>query len=130
MPSDPLTFQFLADMGVARGVVEHLRQHGHDVIHLREEGLQRMPDKEIFAKAIHEGRVVITFDLDFGEIAAATGGAQISVIIFRLPHAQTPYVIERLNAVLAAAGHLLSTGIIATVEASRIRIRQLPIGGK
>ena len=62
--------RFLADMGVSSGVVEWLRNHGHDAKHLREEGLHRMPNGEIFAKAIHENRIIITFDLDFGEIIA------------------------------------------------------------
>ena len=66
--------RFLADMGVSSGVVEWLRNHGHDAKHLREEGLHRMPNGEIFAKAIHENRIIITFDLDFGEIVALAKG--------------------------------------------------------
>jgi predicted nuclease of predicted toxin-antitoxin system len=65
--------RFLADMGVSMRVVEWLRSTGHDVVHLREQGLHRLPDGEIFAKAQREQRVVLTFDLDFGEIVAATG---------------------------------------------------------
>lgn len=43
--------RFLADMGVAMRIVEWLRTQGPDVRHLREEGLQRMPDTDIFLKA-------------------------------------------------------------------------------
>jgi len=39
--------RFLADMGVSTGVVEWLRNQGHDAKHLREEGLHRMPNGEI-----------------------------------------------------------------------------------
>jgi predicted nuclease of predicted toxin-antitoxin system len=42
--------RFLADMGVAIRVVDWLRAEGHDAVHLREQGLQRMPDKESFRK--------------------------------------------------------------------------------
>ena len=59
--------RFLADMGVDTRVVQWLRQNGHDAKHLREEGLHRIPNGEIFAKAISENRVIMTFDLDFGE---------------------------------------------------------------
>jgi predicted nuclease of predicted toxin-antitoxin system len=62
--------RFLADMGVAQRIVEWLRTEGHDAVHLREEGLQRMPNGEIFEKATSEGRIILTFDLDFGEIVA------------------------------------------------------------
>jgi hypothetical protein len=62
--------RFLADMGVSMRVVEWLRNNGHDVTHLREQGLQRLPNGGIFKKAVAEDRVIVTFDLDFGEIAA------------------------------------------------------------
>jgi predicted nuclease of predicted toxin-antitoxin system len=61
--------RFLADMGVSMRVVEWLRSSGHDAIHLREEGLQKLPNGEIFQKAIREERIVLTFDLDFGATA-------------------------------------------------------------
>jgi predicted nuclease of predicted toxin-antitoxin system len=57
-------------MGVATRVVEWLRGQGHDATHLRDEGLQTLPDDAIFAKADREHRTVLTFDLDFGEIVA------------------------------------------------------------
>ncbi len=66
--------RFLADMGVAVRIVEWLRAQGHDAKHLRQEGLQRMIDRDIFRKAATEGRVVLTFDLDFGENTCAVSG--------------------------------------------------------
>jgi predicted nuclease of predicted toxin-antitoxin system len=76
--------RFLADMGVSMRVVEWLRASGHDAIHLRDEGLQKLPNGEIFQRAIRQERVVLTFDLDFGEIVAASGGTSIGAILFRL----------------------------------------------
>ena len=43
--------RILADMGVDMRVVRWLRSQGHDAAHLREAGLQRLPDGEIFTKA-------------------------------------------------------------------------------
>ena len=60
----------LADMGVAGRVVGWLRREGHDAVHLRDQGLHRLPDPEIFLKAAREERIVLTFDLDFGEISS------------------------------------------------------------
>ena len=74
--------RFLADMGVAQRIVEWLRAEGHNAVHLRDEGLQRTPNGEIFDKAATEGRIVLTFDLDFGEIVALSGGQRASVILF------------------------------------------------
>jgi predicted nuclease of predicted toxin-antitoxin system len=120
--------RFLADMGVARRVVEWLRQQGHDVTHLVDEGLERLPNGQIFAKAAVERRVVLTFDLDFGEILALSGGKVVSVVLFRLHNTTAPHVIKRLEHVLAVAQGALDGGAVVVVEESRHRIRRLPIG--
>ncbi len=66
--------KFLADMGISPRVVSALRERGHEAIHLQEQGLGKMPDGDILAKARVEGRVLLTHDLDFGELLAASGG--------------------------------------------------------
>jgi len=120
--------RFLADMGVAIRVVEWLRDEGYDARHLREEELQRLPDDQIFRKAVAENRVVLTFDLDFGQIVASSGRQKVSVVLFRLQNTRTPHVIERLKVVLQEAGPALEQGAVVVVEESRFRIRRLPIG--
>jgi predicted nuclease of predicted toxin-antitoxin system len=89
--------KFLADMGIALRIVAWPRKNGHDVVHLREEGLHRLSDREIFRKAISENRIILTFDLDFGEIVALSRGMMTSVIIFRLRNTYTPFVLKRLE---------------------------------
>jgi len=49
---------FLCDMGVCLKVVQWLRKQGHEVTHLRDEGLLTLPDGEIFSKALSENRVI------------------------------------------------------------------------
>lgn len=73
--------RFLADMGVSRSVVEWLRASGHDAVHLRDRGLERLADSGVFALAVQESRVLLTFDLDFGEIMAFGGGPTTGVIL-------------------------------------------------
>ena len=128
MPDDDTTLRFLADMGVSWRVVEWLRSQGYDAKHLREEGLGRLVDSDIFAKALLEHRVVLTFDLDFGEIAAFSKGQIVSVIVFRLRNTRTPYVMERLSSILADTADALREGAVVAAEDSRHRVRRLPIG--
>jgi predicted nuclease of predicted toxin-antitoxin system len=71
-------------MGVSLTTVEALRAANHDAVHLRDEGLIRLPDPDIVRKALAEGRIVLTFDLDFGDILAIARGEAPSVVIFRL----------------------------------------------
>ena len=121
--------RLLCDMGVSMRVVQWLRSQGHNATHLRDEGLQRLPNGEIFAKAITENRVVVTFDLDFGEIAAMAGGRFASVILFRLRNTRAEHVLQRLSVALDRTVEALEKGAVVVVEESRLRIRELPVGG-
>jgi predicted nuclease of predicted toxin-antitoxin system len=114
-------------MGISMTVVRNLRESGHDVIHLREEGLQRLPDLDIVKKAKQEERVILTFDLDFGNLLAASGEMLHSEIIFRLLTTLPDFVSERLLSVLAECGESLESGVIIVVEDNRYRVRRLPI---
>ena len=120
--------RFLADMGVDIRIVQWLRQTGHDAIHLRDEGLHRIPNGEIFTKAVSENRIIITFDLDFGEIVALSKGQKGSVILFRLHNTRTPHLISRLTTVFRDCARALQEGAVVVVEESRHRVRLLPIG--
>lgn len=119
--------RFLADAGIARRIVEWLRTQAHDATHLQEQGLQRLPDPEVFAKACAERRIVLTFDLDYGEIVALSPSPAASVILFRLHDTSTPHVIERLEAVLKTSGPQLEQGgVVVVVEETRHRVRAFP----
>jgi predicted nuclease of predicted toxin-antitoxin system len=120
--------RFPADMGVNVRIVHWLREEGHHALHLREEGLQRLPDVEIFRKAWAEERIILTFDLDFGEIVALSGGRAVSVILFRLHNTRASHVRERLHRALKETQASLEQGAIVVVEESRHRIRHLPLG--
>jgi predicted nuclease of predicted toxin-antitoxin system len=115
-------------MGVSGKVVSWLQDQGHDATHLKDEGLQRLPDPEIFEKATVENRVILTFDLDFGEIASlAKGKTSPGVIVFRLRNTRTNHVIDRLKSVLNSSEFELQSGAVIVVEETRHRIRELPI---
>jgi predicted nuclease of predicted toxin-antitoxin system len=63
--------KFLADMGISMTVVRNLRESGYDAIHLREEGLQRLPDLNIVEKARQENRVMKEQAIALAHSAAA-----------------------------------------------------------
>ncbi len=119
--------RFLADMGIGMRVVKWLRSKGHDVSHLSEERLQRLPNGEIFDKAIAENRVILTFDLDFGEIAALSSGRKASIVVLRLHNTRSDHVMDRLAVVLEESMSALEQGAVVVIEESRHRIRYLPI---
>jgi predicted nuclease of predicted toxin-antitoxin system len=119
--------RFLVDMGLDVRLALWLRERGHDAVHLSEVGLQRLPDTEIFAEAVAESRVILTCDLDFGEIAAFSTAALIGVILFRVAEYRLTRIVDRLDATLPAIESRLSAGAIVTIEDDRFRLRLLPI---
>jgi predicted nuclease of predicted toxin-antitoxin system len=120
--------RFLADMGVDIRVVDWLRTQGHDAVHLRELGMHRASDEAILAKAIAEDRIVVTFDLDFGALAALARERAPGIVLFRLGNARLAAVIARLGSVLTEAADALARPAVILVEDTRLRIRDLPIG--
>ena len=118
--------RFVADMCMDVRVASWLNSQGHDATHLRDEGLQRLPNGGVFEKAIAESRVVVTFDLDFGEIVALSKGRKTGVILFRLRNTRTPFVIQRLSEVISECADALMRGAIVIVEEARHRVREFP----
>jgi predicted nuclease of predicted toxin-antitoxin system len=100
---------------------------GHDAIHVWERGQPTAQDSEIFRAAAVERRVVITCDLDFGDLAAATGRDSASIILLRLSALTVPRVMARLSAVLPLAEAALHQGAIVVIEEARHRVRRLPL---
>lgn len=120
--------RFLADMGISPRIAERLRILGYDAVHLREQGLQRLPDPDIWAKARDELRVVLTADLDFGYLAASSHGNLPSVILFRLADMRPDRVFSSLERVIGLYSEELMTGAVVVVREVDIRVRRLPIG--
>ena len=115
-------------MPLAPRVAAELRADGHDAVHLSEQRLSRLADEEIFAKAMSEGRTIVTADLDFGEILARTGSKSVSVIVLRLVNLEADRVVMLLRRALVALAAELDRGVVVSVEESRFRVRRLPLG--
>jgi predicted nuclease of predicted toxin-antitoxin system len=122
--------RFLVDNALSPKLAEGLRQAGHDAVHLREIGRQSAPDSEVLARAIDEARIIISSDMDFGDLIAARELARPSVILFRRVERRTNSRLALLLKNLAAISVDLERGSIVILESSRMRIRSLPIGKK
>jgi predicted nuclease of predicted toxin-antitoxin system len=118
--------RLLLDMNLPTAVADWLRSSGHDAVHVRELGLGDVPDREIFARAAADSRIVVTFDLDFGEIAGLARGAAVGAVLLRLRLPSRQHLQQRLGAAISAAVGPLEAGATVVVEDSRIRIRPRP----
>lgn len=119
--------RFICDMPVSLSVSQWLTGRNHDSVHVKDLGMKKAVDREIVEKAEKEKRVVITCDLDFGDIMAASGETAPSVIIFRLSNSTASNMISRLAAVIDESASSLDRGAIIIIEDTRHRIRTLPV---
>ncbi|MBZ5560140.1 MAG: DUF5615 family PIN-like protein [Acidobacteriia bacterium] len=116
--------RLLADENVPGAVVAALRQQGHDVAWVLEDA-PGSPDPGVLERAQHDGRVLVTFDKDFGELAFRRGlAASVGVVLFRITLASPEHAVRA--AVAAFASRADWTGQFAVVEDDRIRLRALP----
>ena len=103
---------------------DRLNAEDHDAVHVLAAGYGNLSDREIFERAAADKRVVVTFDLDFGEIVGVAD-QRTSIILLRLKRTRQSYLWERLRVAITDAGDTLEAGAIVLVEDARIRIRRL-----
>jgi predicted nuclease of predicted toxin-antitoxin system len=114
-------------MGISPKTVGFLQQLGHGALHLQQHGLHRLKDWQILEKTLKEGRILLTHDLDFGDLLAASGADLPSVVIFRLRNMHPENVNRYLFKVISQYSDNLENGSILTITEGRIRIRRLPL---
>lgn len=113
-----------ANENIPGDCVNRLRQSGHDVLWIRE-AAPGSSDSDVLARAFAEGRLLITFDKDFGELVFHRGAkASHGIILFRILHPSPLAVAERIAAVLASRSDW--SGHFSAVDDFTIRMRQLP----
>ncbi len=119
--------KLLLDMGVSPSAVGFLPRLGHQATHLQQQGLHRLSDSAILEKARAEGCILLTHDLDFGDLLAASGANLPSVVIFRLRNMRPEQVNRHLLMILSQYPEAIEHGAIITVSEGRARIRRLPL---
>jgi len=100
-----------------------LRSAGHDVTTVPEQNLSGEGDPLVLETATKEGRLLMTFDVDFGDVRAYPVRSHAGVVVFRL-HDQRWAVLKETAERLLTSGLLerLEHGI-AIVNENRIRVR-------
>ena len=72
--------KFLVDMALSPKTVKALRDSGYEAVRANELGMVKSKDRDILEYAKKNDMIVITADLDFGDILVITGYKKLSVI--------------------------------------------------
>ena len=116
--------RFLADENFPRVAVLALADAGHDIVWVRL-AAPGIADAEVLATTAREQRILLTFDKDFGELAARSRlPPESGVILLRLPAPRSAAAAQRLLARIVERHDW--SGHFSVIEPSRIRMRQLP----
>jgi predicted nuclease of predicted toxin-antitoxin system len=120
--------KFLIDMNLSPNWCAVLQAEEWDSIHWSDVGGASVPDHEIMAWALGDERIVLTHDLDFGTILAATQAIGPSVVQVRTQDVRTKTLAPLLIPILRQYERELVTGAILIVDEARSRVRLLPLG--
>ena len=116
--------RFLADENVPGGLVEELISLSHDVewmVKLR----PGASDKEVLRHAATHGRILLTFDKDYGDLAHKSEPTNMTagVVLIRSAMPRTRDACRNLALLIAARDDW--AGYFSVIEPGRIRRRQL-----
>jgi hypothetical protein len=115
--------RLLANENFPGAAVAALTTDGHDVVWIRT-AAPGMADPDVLAWAVREGRIRLTFDKDFGELARGSSlPSTCGVILFRMPMPRPGEVGRRLADLVAARSDWAAH--FSVIEPGRVRMRRL-----
>ena len=117
----------LVDMNLSPGWVGFLVEAGFEAVHWSDIGPVGSTDTELMQWAATHDCVLLTADLDFGAILAATRDTQPSVIQLRSDTLAPNAVGSTVVVALRQARKELLEGALVSVDAVRARLRILPL---
>jgi predicted nuclease of predicted toxin-antitoxin system len=102
---------------------------GFEAIHWSKVGANDATDAELMRWAVDHSHIVLTNDLDFGAILAATQERRPSVLQLRNDLLTPEAMGSTVLAAIERSRRELDEGALVSIEAARARLRLLPLGG-
>ena len=119
--------KFLLNMNVPRKLGRRLISEGHECRHASDIGIAQVSDLVILKKARENEEIIVTHDLDYGNLLAFSGEMKPSVIIFRVRNTHADSLFIQIIAAWDEIERPLLEGAVVTFEDAALRIRKLPI---
>jgi predicted nuclease of predicted toxin-antitoxin system len=111
------------DENLGRRLLPVLTDRGHAVDTVVDEGLGGADDGDVAIAAQREGRMLITLDLDFADIARFPPGSHPGMVVIRVPEPRPSLVTAALTGLLARhqLDDLVGCTVIAQLGGVRVR---------
>ena len=122
--------KLLVDMNLSPRWVAVLADSEFEAMHWSVLGPVNATDPEIMAYAAANDFVVLTHDLDFGAILAATHGEEPSVVQIRAEDARPDAIGVQVCSALRQMQPELEAGALLTIDLNRTRVNVLPLKPK
>ena len=122
--------KFLVDMNLSPRWCSILYAEGWESIHWSDVGKATASDREIMQRAIDDRRVVLTHDLDYGAMLAATRAVGPSVVQVRTQDVRPKTLAALLIPVLKIYEKELDAGALLVIDEATSRVRLLPLTGR
>ncbi|HAJ46548.1 MAG TPA: hypothetical protein DCL54_08205 [Alphaproteobacteria bacterium] len=119
--------KLLLDMNLPPALADRITELGIETVHWSGLGPPSAPDEDIMAVAAERGLVIVTYDMDFSAILAATRSGKPSVVQLRAISLEIDVLAPRLAAAVSQAAPALEAGALLTVDLVRSRVRLLPL---
>lgn len=122
--------KFLIDNNLSPLLADALKAAGHDVLHVRDLGMQAAPDEAVLERARAEERALISADTDFGGLLSRSGASNPSVILIRRLAGRRAF--EQASIILANLDQVaddLAAGAVVVIHENLLRVRRLPMSG-
>jgi len=119
--------KLLLDMNLSPRWVKALSDANFEVHHWSTLGAMNAPDSEIMAYACANNFVVLTNDLDFSAILAASNEKNPSVVQIRADDLNPDKIGKQVIAALHQMSAELMEGALLSVDPVRTRLRLLPL---
>jgi predicted nuclease of predicted toxin-antitoxin system len=114
-------------MNVPRKLGRQLTSEGHESRHVGDIGMAQVNDLIIMKEARENREIIVTHDLDYGDLLAFSGETNPSVIIFRVRNTHADNLFKQIIEAWGEIERPLTEGAIITFEDAALRIRKLPI---
>jgi predicted nuclease of predicted toxin-antitoxin system len=121
--------KIVIDVNLSPRWVNALGQLGHEAVHWSSIGKLNAEDVTILEWVSNNGGVLLSCDLDFGTILAATGAHGPSVIQIRGSDVLPELIAERVAAVIIDLEAELRAGVLVSLDMDHARVRVLPLRG-